>query len=194
MDTLPRYSCILTFSEQQRSLDAVRQQILNAVSAQYLEATALPITQQSSEFTRHYSQTTCPIFRHIPKEDLDTPSGWVYGLTAVRSYFDLINLYWRQWIRVRQSTISVDPVKRSCRFVLDIDWTWCKAGISGWSEIVECNQMYDLDYKVVKAEYITLSGRETCWSVMNKTIHSERKVCGIVSTAAMKSFSYYFVC
>jgi len=165
--------------QQQENLDTIRQHILNAAKSQYSELTKLPV--DTSEYIRHFSHTTSPTFRHIPIEDWEIPSGWVSGHNAIRSYFELLSLYWRRWIRIRQPSIWIDPVKRTCRFVLDIDWAWCKPGLQGWSEIVECNQMYDLDYKVVKAEYITLSGRETCWSVMNKTIHSERKVCDTTS-------------
>jgi len=156
--------------EQRQSLDMVRDGIMNAVNAQFLEATTLNVT--TFELTRHFSQTTAPMFRHIPKEDVDSPAGWVTGLTAVRSYFDLLGLYWKRGIRVRRPALVVDPVNRTCQYMLDIEWTWCKPkpGLEGWQEIVECNQMYDWEFKVVKAEYLTLSGRDTCWSVRSKSL------------------------
>jgi len=165
------------YQQQQQQIhdDTVRRHILNALNAQYLDFTASLI--HSVGFVSHFSQTICPIFRHIPIEDYDLPSGWVSGQNGVRSYFDILNMYWKQGISARQSTITIDTVHRTCQLVMDIDWTWLRRPQApGWSEVVDCVQMYDPDYKIVKAEYITLSGRDTCWAFMGRMTTSEDMV------------------
>ena len=149
---------------------------MNALNAQYLSLTTSPV--HSTGFVSHVvSQTTCPIFRHIPIEDCDLPSGWVSGQNGVRSYFDILNMYWKRRISVRQSTIAIDTDQRSCQFVMDVDWAWLRRPQApGWSEVVDCVQMYDPDYKIVKAEYITLSGRDTYWAFVGRSTASKGMV------------------
>ena len=156
------------YQQQQQQIhdDTVRQHIMNALNAQYLNLTTSPV--RCAGFVSH-AVSTCSIFRHIPIEDYDLSSGWISGQNGVRSYFDILNIYWKRRMSVRQSTIAIDTVHRTCQFVLDIDWAWVRRPQSpGWSEVVECVQTYDPDYKIVKAEYITLSGRDTCWTVMGR--------------------------
>ena len=160
--------------QQRQNLDAIHQHIMNTLNAFYVDT--LITTATTAELTYHYfSQTTIPIFRHIPKEDLGTLGGWLSGHSAIRSYFDLFTLYWTRRIRVRQPTVTIDPVNRTCRFILDVDWEWCKPGLPGWSEVLECSHAYDWEYKVARGEYVTLSGRDTCWPFMKRFL-SEGKV------------------
>jgi len=178
----PDYLCALVGHEQRfQSLSEIREGILHAVNVQALDAMSPNL--KSHDYTRHFAQTTVPIFRHIPIEEVETAAGWVSGLSAVRSYFDLLGMHWKRCIYVRQDTVVIDPVTRTCRFVLDIEWMWRKPGLPGWVEVVECTQVYDSDYKIVEAEYLTLSGKDTCWPVMKwpvmriqKTITSGRMV------------------
>jgi len=163
--------------QQQQNLDTVQQHILNAVNALYVEATNTAV--QALQITDYFSDTDCPVFRHVPEEDVNTPAGWVYGHDGVRSYFDLLALHWTRQFCVRQSSITVDPVSRTCQFVLDIHWSWRRPGIPGWLEILECNQTYDFAYKIMRAEYITLSGRDTCWPFMERIVTSTRVVRGM---------------
>ena len=161
--------------EQQENFDVVREGIMNAVNALYF-GVAVSTDADSTELAYHFSRTISPIFRHVCLEDAGTPLGWVHGLTGVRSYFDLLNLHWTRHIRVRQSTIKIDPVNRTCQFVVDIEWTWHRPGMPGWSEVLQCNHTYDWDYKLTIGEYITLSGRDTCWLFMARAIGAERRV------------------
>jgi len=68
--------------EEQQRLEDIRQGIWNAVNTLYFEATTLSVA--SSSLPRHFSQTICPMVRHIPKEDIESPAGWVSGHTSVR--------------------------------------------------------------------------------------------------------------
>jgi len=182
----------ISSDQQQDNFHEVRERIMNAVNALYF-GVAASTDADSTELAYHFSRTISPIFRHVCLEDAGTPLGWVHGLTGVRSYFDLLNLHWTRHIRVRQSTIKIDPVNRTCQFVVDIEWTWHKPGIPGWSEVLQCNHTYDWDYKLTIGEYITLSGRDTCWLFMARAIGSERMVRVIHRNHGLGCSNIYFI-
>jgi len=103
-----------------------------------------------------------PQFRHIPIGLAHLPSGWIVGLQGVQAYFDMTRLYWSRANYIRTDSIDVDPVNMTVSFVVEVHWAWRNlARGPPWVEVVQGKMCYDLDFRVMREEYLTISGDHT---------------------------------
>jgi len=172
-------SLSLIMTHQQ--LECTRQRLLSAVTKQGADTPTM-----SEHVADHFSTSTTVQFRHVPMALAHLSSGWVTGLQGVRSYFDMCSLYWRRKVYLRQNSMVIDAENMTVVLVIESHWEW-RNPIRGspWTEVIQGTLSFDFDFKVFKAEYITISGDDTyfMWRQNACTPTS-----GIHSTQASHSF------
>jgi hypothetical protein len=147
-------------NEYQQSPEEIAEGIQKALMTQLAKLSSFVSSAQV--VAECFSAQITPMFRHVPLEYAQTPSGWVAGANGIRSYHDMCRIYWGWTSYVHPDGVSVDPAHRQASFAVDVHWEWRDSSRGPpWVERVNCKQTYDSDFKITIAEYVTLSGGNT---------------------------------
>jgi hypothetical protein len=84
----------------------------------------------------------------------------MWGLNAVRSYFDLLATHWTR-SDMQSQFVSADLDARRITFTGSVTWTWKKSGRS-WREDFSCTVAFDEALKITHFGVRTESDTKTC--------------------------------
>lgn len=108
----------------------------------------------------HFSATQDVTIQHAPGCCTHPYTYRVFGLNAVRSYFDLIEIHWAR-SDVQTHSACAYPDINQVIVTASVRWTWKLSGRS-WREEITCTLDYDEKLKIVNMVVKTESGPGTC--------------------------------
>ncbi|KAL0946787.1 hypothetical protein HGRIS_012960 [Hohenbuehelia grisea] len=105
----------------------------------------------------YFSTSEHVVFEHAPRQARRSP---LYGLNAVRSYFDLLATHWTRYDGVRHRTDVYEGANRVVIFA-SVHWQWRTSGRS-WREDFTCTLEFDDHLKIKTFVILTESSPQTC--------------------------------
>ena len=117
-------------------------------------------TASSSAILAHFSTHHNVTLDHSPMHSRHPQYPPFVGLTAVRSYFDLISMHYTR-VGITMHSTQVYPSMSRVIFTASIIWRWNASGKT-WTEDVQCTLDYDEHLKIKNFLVKTQSAEETC--------------------------------
>ncbi|KAF8904933.1 hypothetical protein CPB85DRAFT_1316303 [Mucidula mucida] len=114
----------------------------------------------TSLLLQHFSPDQPFSVQHSYSTCSDPQAHRFVGRTAVRSYFDILDLYFEK-SSMRQDRVFVEDSSMRVIVTGSVDWIW-RASRSCWREELTCTVDFDRNLKIVTLVFLTTSDKSTC--------------------------------